>query len=277
MALQENPRIKLPVERRSFRTVSFSKSPEFSLLLLTATLSQQFMQHQMLTLTFAGKINNDTTVISSGDPVQFVWGMGETEQTFVGYVNHIEPTTIVDNETKIVCISASYLLKNAYQTIYKNVTADEVIKRIAAKHGLKAVTQRHPRLYKSLVQAGQSDWQMCRRLAKQCGYALKIEETTLYFTSKSKLSLDSKSSSQTFYFESAAPSSRGISSLGTIYTFKPVISDESPDFVGTNVDRVVTGIHGVTNKLMTTVHNTTPKDTTNRGVVIPNAAYFEAL
>ena len=160
--LSKNLRANLPIERPHSRFVSFTKSPDFALTLVSAKLTQELDAHEVLTLRFAGRVNSGEGTVVSGDPVEFKWTSGINENTFIGYVHSIKPTTIEDNETEIYCVSPSYLLKNTDQKIYKNITADAVVSKIASKYGLKAVTQRHPRVFSAVTQAGQSDWQLLR-------------------------------------------------------------------------------------------------------------------
>lgn len=272
--LSKNLRANLPIERPHSRSVSFSKSPDFALTLISARLTQELDSHEILTLRFAGKVNSNEGTIVSGDPVEFKWTSGINENTFIGYVHSIKPTTIEENETEVYCVSPSYLLKNTDQKIYKNVTADAVVSKIASKYGLKAVTQRHPRVFSAVTQAGQSDWQLLRTLANQTGFALKTEKTTLYFMSKDKLSSSSKSSAPYFYTENIKPLSKVASQFGTVYSFKPMISDEAPDMLGATVDRVVTGIHQVTDAPISTTHSSKPGSKKTLGVVIPSQAYL---
>lgn len=274
-SLSKNLRATLPIERPSSRSVLFTKSPDFSLTLVSAKLTQELDAHEILTLRFAGKVNNSEGTVVSGDPVEFKWSSGINENTFIGYVHSIKPTTLEDNETEIYCVSPSYLLKNTDQKIYKNITADAVVSKIASKYGLKAVTQRHPRVFSAVTQAGQSDWQLLRSLANQTGFALKTEKTTIYFMSKDKLSSSSKASAPYFYAETIKPLSRVASQFGTIYSFKPMISDEAPDMLGATVDRVVNGIHRVTEAPISTTHSSKPGSKQTLGVVVPSQAYLD--
>lgn len=272
--LYKNQRALLPVERPTTRNVIFPKVPNFPLVLVRAYLTQELDAHEILTLTFSGKVNDPAAGVVSGDPITFTWSSGLSTSTFVGYVHSIKPTTVGENLTEIYCVSPSYLLKNTDQTIYKNVTADAVVSKIASKYGLKAVTQRHPRVFSSIVQAGQSDWQLLRSLAKQTGFALKTEKTTIYFMSKDKLSSSSKLSAPYFYAQDIARTSRVASYMGTVHDFKPVVSDEAPDMFGATVDRVVNGIHETNSTPISTTHSSKPGAKQTLGAVVPSQAYL---
>jgi hypothetical protein len=264
-----------PIERDSSREVIFELNPNFPLTLLSARLEQKFEHHDLLVLKYAGKIEDSSTFIGSGDPVTFNYSGGQAKATWVGYVHKVIPGTIADNSTTIICASPTYLLKNTKQKIYKNVTADQIVQKIAKQYGMKAVTQRHPRVFSSIGQGGQSDWQLLRRLAKQTGFGLKINGTTIYFMSKNKLATSSKPKSSYFFKEGAAPTSRVIQQMGTIFDFVLHVSDEAPDFIGSTVDRVVSGLHQTNNKPIATKHAIKPAAKKTLGAVVPNKKFLK--
>jgi hypothetical protein len=266
--------VKTPLERFPTRTVTFPLSPTFNLVFLTATLEQQFDSHDTLVIKYAGKIEDSVNFVGSGDPVKFEYSGAGSTKTWVGYVHKIIPSTVTENVTTIVCISPTYLLKTTKQKIYKKVTADQIVQKVCKQYGLKAVTQRHPRVFASIGQAGQSDWQLLRRLAKQTGFGLKVNGTTVYFMSKDKLSSASADRAPYFFKEDAAPTVRTIASMGTLIEFTPHISDEAPDMVGSTVDRVVSGLHSTNNKTIATKHKIQPAKKKTKGTVTPNAKFL---
>ena len=273
-ALSKRNLVKTPIERFPTRSVTFPLSPSFGLVFLNARLDQQFNSHDVLTIKYAGKIEETLNFVGSGDPVQFDYSGAGSKKTWVGYVHKIIPSTVAENTTTIVCISATYLLKTTRQKIYKKVTADQIVEKVCKQYGLKAVTQRHPRVFASISQAGQSDWQLLRRLAKQTGFGLKITGTTVYFMSKDKLSSASAARAPYFFKENAA-NVRTIASMGTIVAFTPEISDEAPDMAGATVDRVVGGLHSTNNKTIATKHKIQPAKKKTKGVVTPSKKFLK--
>lgn len=258
--------------------VEFPKTPNIEMLLIGAELYQDIEQHDRLILHFKGKPFKDETIIRSEDPVKFTYTTDKVSQVFVGYVYDIDPKDDLDsNNTDIICISASHVLKNTDQKIYKNVTADQVVQKIAAKWGMKAVTQRHPRVRKTIVQAGQTDWQLLRRLAKQTGFALRSEGTTIYFVSKNKIY--SKSKPSAVYFKYVDSNIGGTSvkynrSYGTLLEFVAQISDSAPE-MGAKVDRIITGYNERTGTVIETVHKLKDFNFEDKGVVIPSEEFFQ--
>lgn len=257
--------------------VAFPKTPDTEMLLIGAELYQDMEQHDRLVLHFKGKPSLREVSIVSGDPVEFVISTNNVDHKWYGYVYSIDPRDDMDsNNTDIICLGASYILKNTDQKIYSNVTADQVVSKIATKNGMKAVTQRHPRVRKTIVQAGQSDWQLLRRLAKQTGFALKTDGTTIVFVSKNKIFNTRKASAPYFNYVDTPVGGTSVKynrSYGTILAFTPHISDEAPE-TGSRVDRVVTGYNQNTGKVIETTHKLKDFSTEDRGVVIPSEDFF---
>lgn len=255
--------------------VSFPKTPNFELILIGAELHQAVEAHDVLVLRFKGKPKKEETTIVSGDPVQFTYRSGPNIATFEGYVYTIDPvTTTQAHSTTMTCVSASYVLKDSSQEIFQNVTADQVVSRICAKAGLTAVTQRHPRLRETIVQPGQTYWQVLKRLAKQTGFALRVENTTVFFMSKEKIFQDKKDKAQYFRYKDGI--TRAQRSTGTCLVFNPMVSDESVE-LGARIDRVITGASAASGDSISTTHSTKNFDKAVRGKVVPSEGYFDAI
>ena len=104
------------------------------------------------------------------------------KKDFYGYVKRIKTEKSPGkNFVKATLIGASYPMQQPRQKVYRNVTADQVVREIAKYHKFYCYTEPHPRVYQQLSQAGESDWQLMTRIAKQCGYELRTENTELYF------------------------------------------------------------------------------------------------
>ena len=258
-------------------SVTFPKAPDMDLILIGAELHQDMEEHDRLVLHFKGHPNLKREAIASGDPIQFKFRSGRNTSTWVGYVHHIKQNnTFQGGNTDIICASASWVLKDTDQKIYRNLTADQVVSRIAQKHGMQAITQRHPRLKENIVQAGQSDWQLCRRLAKVTGFALRCENTTITFVSKDKIYQTKRTSAPYFNYvdsNNGGTVTRELRMTGTILSFSPVISDQAPE-LGVRVDRVISGANPITGSVVKSTHPAKAVKTKNLGVVIPNDRYF---
>jgi hypothetical protein len=256
---------------------SFPKASDMELILIGAELYQTPNEHNRLVLHYKGKPSSKKQSLISGDPIIFTYRSGKLKSTWYGYIHHIsQDLSISGGNTDVVCVGASWVLKNTDQKIYKNVTSDQVISKIAKKHSMSAVVQRDPRVRSQISQSGQSDWQLCRSLAKQSGFALLTENTTITYVSKDKIYLNKKSSAPYFNYvddEDGGVVPMSVRMTGTIIAFAPTISDQSPELSG-RVDRVITGVNVKNSAAVKATHKHAPDKNGNPGVVIPNSTYF---
>lgn len=230
------------IDRTSKWQVVFPRSSNLAMHPLGATISQRHAEHDILTLDYVGRVDVFDTILASGDPVQFSWATPQGQQDFYGYVHHVETINHLTSGTltRVVCVAASYAFKESRQKIFKKVTADAVVSRIAQGAGFSVVSERHPRVFKIVAQTGQTDWQLLRRLALQTGYALRCEGTKLIFTSKEKIFSNRLPSAQRFRFQDSTAMSEA--AFGEILEFEPLITDEAPDLHGARVNRKIGGI-----------------------------------
>lgn len=253
-------------------SVSFPNTPDIELLLLSAELFQAADSHEIAFFEFKGRPIWDSTIITSNDPVIFTYSSGSSTAVMHGYVYDVRPVSGTQvHLTRMTVIGASHKLKNTDQKIYKNTTADGVIAKIAAKYGMTSLTQRHPRLRDAIVQAGQSDWQLCRRLAKQCGFAFRAENTTLIFMSKDKIFSDKKGTAPWFLYSDGFSVAERM--WGTCFHFSVEVSDENPD-LGANVYRTVTGVNSASGDELAASHPPTNFTAPASAAAVPNPGFF---
>lgn len=257
--------------------VDFPKAQDMDLILIGAELYQDIEEHDRLVLHFKGKplIKRDSIV--SGDPVAFSFTSDKVRSIWHGYVHHIaQDNTFQGSNTQIVCVGASWVLKDTDQKVYNNTTYDKVVSAIAKAKGFEAITQTHNRLKESIVHTGESYWQLLKRLARVSGFALWVENTTIFFVSKDKIFQNKKNGAPYFKYvdsENGGVTPPELRMTGTILEFKPMISDTAPD-LGVRVDRVITGTDKTSGKIIKSKHPNTGPAKTNTGVVIPSESYF---
>ena len=164
----------------------------------------------------------DYTLITPGSPVFMRFSNFKSNVDFYGYVHHIEPNhTPGTNQADVYIMGASYLMKNPSQKVWKNVSADMVIKKIAAKYNFFCQADAHPRVYPQIAQAGHSEWEFMVRLAKQSGYSLRTENTELYFQPVLKEYTTNRNSALVLRMQHANHPG------GTdIYSFNPMIGED---------------------------------------------------
>jgi len=142
-------------------------------------------------------------------------------QNFVGYVHSIRPhVTPKTRETEIDIIGASYTMKQPKQRVFENTTADKVVQQIATEHNFAIDFEAHPRIYSQIIQPGISDFQFVSRLAQQCGYTFRVENTTIHFKKLITDFHNYKDTCQNFVMrESGDPKGH------TIYSFNLIIGE----------------------------------------------------
>lgn len=192
-------------------------SPQF---VYSFELTQSRYQHETAKIVFKDW-DLDYDSVTTNSPITIKLN-GTTEVvTFNGYVDYIKPCiTPGENYTEVGFISASGNMRNQVEAVYKNITADQVVKKIANKYGFACYAVPHPRVYPQISQAGRSDWQLMVRLAKQNGYTLRTHNTEIYF--QPVLEDYTNYRDQAKYFALQYPES----TVGTtIYSFDPVIGE----------------------------------------------------
>jgi len=211
----------------NYVSVSFPNTTVPPMHVYSLSLYQNRYEHEVAVLTFRDwAISYD--VVEAGSPIQFnISDNINNTKTFYGYVHHVSVNRTPGSFlTEITVLSPSMVMKNESQTIYKGLSADAIIQKIAKKNKLVAFTIAHPRIYPQVSQAGHTDWEMCVRLAKQCGYSLRTENTEIYF--QPMLYEYTNKRSEAPYFVMRDPNDP---SGSTIYSFEPLIS-ESMEYDG---------------------------------------------
>ena len=123
----------------------------------------------------------------------------------------------------------------------------EFVKIIAKRNGFAYNIVDHPRRYKQISQAGLTDFEMINKLAKQCGYSVRVQNAELYFQPMTKTYDENKSLAKTFVMRDRSHP------LGsTLYSFSPVIGeslDQNGEYKAAvrvaGVDSITPGVGGL--------------------------------
>ena len=220
-----------------FISVEFTGIDSAPFRLSNFRLKQSRYEHDLVFLTF-NEWDASFDAIKPGIPVSIKIKDYENSKDFYGYVHHIEPkkTPGSDNVT-VAVIGASFVFKQANQAIYKNTTASDVVKKLAVSHNFSYAITPHPRVFPQVAQSGQSDWQLMVKLAKQCGYSLRADNTELYFQPLTENFTKYKYEAQKFYMNDSN-NPKG----STIYSFMPIVGETLHYEDGSKSATAVTGI-----------------------------------
>lgn len=200
--------------------VSFPMATSSPKYVYSLELTQNRYEHETAKLVFKDW-DLDYDSVTSNSPMTIKLNGTKESVIFNGYVDYVKPCiTPGENYTEVGFISASGNMRNQIEAVYRNITADQVVKQISTKYGFACYAVPHPRVYPQISQAGRSDWQIMVRLAKQNGYTLRTHNTEVYF--QPILEDYTKYRAQAKYFSLQYPES----TLGTtIYSFDPIIGE----------------------------------------------------
>lgn len=222
----------------NYVSVSFPNTTTTPLLrVYSLSFHQNRYQHEVASIKFRDwDINYD--FISSGSPVTFTLFGLTGSRTFYGYVHHINvdrtPNTFL---TEVVVVGASMIMKNESQQIYKGLSADGIIKKIAKRNNFVCFAVPHPRVYPQVAQAGHTDWELMVRLAKQCGYSLRAENTELYFQPMMYEFTNKRQEAYKFTMREAnSPDG------STIYSFDSIVGESLPQDEETKAAIAISGL-----------------------------------
>lgn len=221
----------------NFIEVQFPEADVSPFAVYTAYIYKERYKHELACLTFKdwGVLYDS---IKPGSPIKITLSGSEGNKNFFGYVHHVTPTRTPGKDyVEVTAISASYVMKKASQNIFTDMTADTIVKKIAKSHGFVSYTIPHPRVYEQVTQAGHTDWELMVRLAKQCGYSLRTENTELYFQPLLEDYTKYRSEAPVYTMadtDSVTPSQ--------MFSFTPIIGESTPWSDGQKAAVAISGV-----------------------------------
>lgn len=154
----------------------------------TLQITQQEFAHDVAVATFwADDVGADS--YASGMPVKIAWGRPSVQRAFYGYVNHpqrmnnalLGTDLMGRNSTTIVCMGASWPMKQSGTYTYQGMTASQVVAKICSAFGFALDIVYDETVWPVLHMAGMSFWSFCVMLAKRIGYTFYVSGMTAVF------------------------------------------------------------------------------------------------
>ena len=240
----------------NFAQVSFPSANVSPAFVNEMTFWQDRFKHEFATIQFRDW-NVDYEDIRPGSPMKITISGDEGSNDFHGYVHHIEPHVSPGARfTEVTFIGASYFLKQTSQKVYKNVTADQIIAKIAKRNNFAYEAEPHPRVYEQVAQAGLTDVEMMVKLAKQCGYSLRLSNSEIYFEPVTKLYESERENAPMFSLRDANDP-RG----STLYSFKPLVGESLDQDGEYKAATAVGGVDKHTGEIIRLTNQKRPKAT----------------
>lgn len=152
---------------------------------MSMRLIQKEYHHDMVEVVLRGE-HDDLTEFRTGSPVRIDFGRyPKQEDAFFGYLNHVEP--VVDREhpelssrlTKVLCIGASYVMKQPITGVFTNRTAQGVVLDVAQQFLFTADIPfaNIDIVFPSLSCPGHTAWAFCSETAKKAGLVFYCNKT----------------------------------------------------------------------------------------------------
>jgi len=218
------------------------------------TLWQERFKHEFATFVFR---DWDTTYddIRPGTPAVFTLDTEAGSYEFNGYVHHINPSVKPGTRaTEVSLIGASYLLKQSSQQVYYDLTASDIVTKIAKRNKFAYNIDKHPFVYKQLSQAGLTDSEMIVKLANHCGFTVRFHNTEIYFQSMTKLYEEERENAP-IYVMRDAQDPKG----STLYSFTPLVGESIDQGGEYKSATAVAGVDPYTEKIIQITNQKRPK------------------
>lgn len=160
-----------------FSEISFQNRPERATPLSNLLIYQEEFLHDTASLVMPyqppySRFADDT-------PVLIRWGVQPT-RSFYGYVYHTEPA-IDSGQVKVVCLSASYIMKTALLDSWFNRSTSSVIREVVRRYRFSSSIIDTKDSIETMTANGSTAWQFCVDRAKALGWTMYAPETDFVF------------------------------------------------------------------------------------------------
>ena len=241
--------------------VSFPTAPSLTALPAKVELHQEASSHDILILEYPKASSLWFEVLKTGTPVVFSWTQDNKGYRWVGYVNIVSKQSAAQKQRtmKVICVGASFVLKQKATRTFKNSTVVEAAEKIAKEFGFSFVGDPGSRRFDALSIAGQSYWEWLQEQAQRIGYGLVVVNCTMYLRPLDKFIDATSFDVPSYTSEMAGPVSGANLYDRTLDSFTVLNGDYVEDgFLTTRTARVSAGVSPATGKL--TTHVSSPSD-----------------
>lgn len=181
--------------------VSFPSMPSLTYKPAYIELTEKQYSHDVLVLQYLRTSGTWFEDIPTGLPVKVTWVQERRVREWVGYVSYVSKTVQgkLEKPMSVVCVGASYPLKERATRTFSNLTIPAVAAIIAKENNLHLIADPHPTVFPQLTLAGHSYWEWLTEQAKRIGFALRVDGTNLYLQRLDK-AIDRKATDSPYLF-----------------------------------------------------------------------------
>lgn len=231
--------------------VKYPDFPAFTVPPRSITLIQEMGKHDIVEIRYPRFTAALVKSITTGVPVEVTWKNDKLSGKFVGYAVEVSYPTIqkLERGIRILCIGASYPLKERSSKIWKNKTASDIVVDIAKKFKLKPVVTPSNVRFTQQSLAGHSYWEKLNELASRIGYGIQVIGTELHFHPIDTMINQFMTTIPVMAFKNPLQNPSSTYKAPTLDVFEPRIGDfiESADFERTA--NTISGVDPTTGKV----------------------------
>ena len=230
--------------------VSYPDLPGITLSPRSVTLNQEMGKHDIVEIRYPRYSSALIKAVRTGVPVEIEWRNDKVSGKFVGYAVDVTYPTIqkLERGINIVCIGASYPLKERASKIWTNKTASEIATDIAKKFKLKPMVTSSSIRFTQQSLAGHSYWEKLTELAAKIGYGVQVVGTELHFHPIDKMIDQFMTTIPVMAFKDPLQHPLSSYKAATLDVFEPKLGDyiETSDY--TRSTPTVGGVDPITGK-----------------------------
>lgn len=230
--------------------VTFPTVPSLKAIPKEVRLIQEKDNHDILEVMFERTSPRWNELLKTGTPVVFSWNQDNFARNWHGYVNYVSNES-AGKETrymKVMCVGASYLLKQRSSKVWRNKTVTEVAQEIARQFNFEFIGEKSTRRFAQLSMTGQSYWQWLVEHAAKIGYSFVMRNATMYMQPVEKMLNDATSFAPVMRIDDPPIAVNGRVFDRTLDSFTVLkgdyIESDSPSYS----TKFTTGVNPVTNK-----------------------------
>ena len=164
--------------RRGTATLlSFPTMPSLTMQPRRVDLYQKQYTHDIMVLEFPSDSTLWFDTLKTGVPVQFSWRQDTQYKNWIGYVSSISKVNAPQrtNLMQIVCVGATFVLKDRATRVFRDATVPEAISKIAREYGFNVIADNHPQRFSQLAVTGSSYWEWINEQARRIGYGVIVD------------------------------------------------------------------------------------------------------
>ena len=236
--------------RGSFFKVFYPDLPALTLPPRSVTLIQEMGKHDIVEVYYARYSDSLIKAIKTGVPVQVSWQNDKVSGKFVGYAIDVSYPTIqkLERGVNVLCVGASYPLKERSSKIWQNKTASEIATEIANKFKLKPIVTSSTIRFTQQSMSGHSYWEKLNELAHRIGYGVQVIGVELHFHPIDKMIDQFMTTIPIMSFKDPMKNPSSSYAAPTLDYFEPHIGDYNETLDYTRTNTVVGGIDPITGK-----------------------------